>query len=168
MCNHCMSRRALLIGLISIASLTPLQDLCAQGTPDGGPQIKEQFVPGLRNQTGFFGLATIDAAGPVIYYEPGLAPDLFRFVRAHEYGHHRRGHVGAFIQNAGNPYAMPWINFHAELDADCYAASVLRRQNDIAAIQAGMQAYQRLLFPHSFPGMPGSQQRLANIQACAR
>ena len=64
----------------------------AGAAPDGGTPIREIPVPGLAGG----GLSAYDRWGPVIYLNPqlmALGGGVFAFLRLHEYGHHRLGHV---------------------------------------------------------------------------
>jgi Zn-dependent peptidase ImmA (M78 family) len=79
-------------------------------------------------------MASLDQSGhPVIYLNPKLTQDLvvYQFIRLHEYGHHRLGHVKPewvrYFQT--NPFSQLWINRAMERAADCYAAKVLGRQS---------------------------------------
>ncbi|WP_223668882.1 M48 family metalloprotease [Kangiella shandongensis] len=78
-------------------------------------------------------VASIDAQGPVIYYNPRITqqagPYLSEFFRAHEYGHHHLGHLYR-EQFQANPYNRAWVRQSYEKEADCYAA---RRVSPTAA-----------------------------------
>ena len=106
---------------------------------------------------------------PMIYVDPGVMANWTMsrvFTIAHECGHHMRGHT--------TPQGMWWRNTQywatraQELDADCWAASVLARQGyyraDIerAAYDFAMQG------PFRTNGYPSGQERAQQIARCAR
>lgn len=96
-------------------------------------QIREIPVPQLND----IAMASIDAQGPVIYYNPGLCqrvgPLICEFFRAHEYGHHARGHIYREMFNA-NPYNRAWVRQEYEKEADCWAAANAPIQSSRAAM----------------------------------
>lgn len=137
--------------------------------PDGAQAIREIVVPG--NGQGFAGLAALDGFGLVIYYDSvwiqklgGTGSDGFRFLRAHEYAHHRLNH--AIAQYLTPPALMPYLSYSSELEADCEASRVLRRSGDTAAIQAGFNVYQTGLPPYDSGNRPGAVQRTQNMNSC--
>ncbi|MFC7478484.1 hypothetical protein ACFQS7_29460 [Dankookia sp. GCM10030260] len=142
-------------------------------TPDDGPEIPEfvtQF-PGMLG--GFLGLATMFQGTPVIFYDPGWISRVggpsspgFRFMRAHEYAHHRLSHAMRSIMalNQGNFL----FGYTQEVEADCWAAETLALQGDGAAVRAGANLYANVLPPFDTQGRPGGQVRLETISRCAR
>jgi hypothetical protein len=140
----------------------------AEVAPDGGRPIREIPVPGLPSG----GLSAYDQWGPVIYIDPqliALGGAVFEFLRLHEYGHHRRGHVTPRMAYmfATNPYARAWITKPMELDADCYAASQLARRSRSAAEEAA-RYFERAQGPFSgAPFYPSGFERAAYIRHCA-
>ncbi len=145
----------------------------AAATPDGGPRIREHIVRGLQSRANAWAIATHDRRGPLILYDSRIMRNLFRrfgdaafrFIRAHEYGHHRRGHLHGV--GAGDPSYGAWLVNATELDADCWAAGTLRRNRDFEALTAGLEVIRRAMPAHSFPGAPGARERIANIRNCS-
>lgn len=145
------------------------QQVLNLGPLPGVGQVTEILEPGTGQ--GFSGLATIYMGQPVIFYDNvwvqyfgGLGSPGFRFIRAHEYAHHFRGHVLA--QLSSPPQMLPTLGYNAELDADCAAVRYLRRAGDPAAIQAGYQIYQTIVPPQDMNGRPGSIVRINNMKGC--
>jgi hypothetical protein len=152
----------------------PLKSL-AQQPLNLGPlpwvgQVPEYLVPGTGQ--GFAGLATFYMGQPVIFYDNvwvnrmgGVGSPGFRFLRAHEYAHHARGH--ALIKLNSPPQMWPILGYQEELDADCTAVSYLKKVGDIAAVKAGFQFYKSILPAQDTPdGRPGAVSRIQNMNMC--
>lgn len=107
----------------------------------------------------FRGFATHDQNGPIIFIRSdGMQnADLYRFILAHECGHHAH-------QNVSSPPVSAEDNARRELDADCWAATLMAQQGDTAAINAALQDVQAS--PYYGQG-PTPQSRYATIQQCA-
>ncbi len=107
----------------------------------------------------FRGFATHDQNGPIIFIRSdGMQnPDLYRFILAHECGHHAH-------QNVSSPPVSAEDNARRELDADCWAATLMAQQGDYAAINAALQDV--TASPYYGQG-PAPQSRYATIQQCA-
>lgn len=153
--------------------LAPPNSLAQQqlnlGPLPGIGQVPEYIMPGTGQ--GFAGLATFYMGQPVIFYDNvwvqkmgGVGSPEFRFVRAHEYAHHARGH--ALIKLNSPPQMWPVLGYQEELDADCAAVRYLNQVGDIAAIQAGFQIYQLVLPPQDIGGRPGALARIQNMNGC--
>ncbi len=87
----------------------------------GIPQIP---VPGLPD----IAIASYSPGGPVIYFNPGLAqqlsmanPGMLKFILAHEYGHHKLGHIKKQMYAGGNYFLRMQIAQQGEIEADMYA-----------------------------------------------
>jgi hypothetical protein len=112
-------------------------------------------------------LATFERGRPVIYYNPRLlqqlGPQLTTFFFAHEYGHIYYGHTGAaLVQTHGELSAL---RLQQELEADCYAATILT-EYDRAAVDAALRFFTRL-GPYRYDAFhPTGSQRAAKILAC--
>jgi hypothetical protein len=99
-------------------------------------------VPGLND----IATAGVDQLGhPVIYYNPAemnqsgvFAPYFFI---AHEYGHHRLGHIIMKYIDANNPYVQNWLTLNAENQADAFAVDYWIQRGDKRPIQAGYNAF---------------------------
>jgi hypothetical protein len=104
--------------------------------PQGIREIPVQNLPDIA-------IASMDAMGPVIYYNPAVCqqagPLATAFFRAHEYGHHALGHLVQRLVNANNPYIQSWLNMTSENAADEYAVRYWIAQNNKAIVQAGAQ-----------------------------
>lgn len=138
---------------------------------DGGRRVQELLVPG--SGAGFAGFSTVaPTIGPVIYYDSvwirrlgGIRSAGFRFLRAHEYGHHRLRHV--LKQFTTPPAALPSLALETELEADCWATKALTSAGDDEAVRAGIDLYRRVLPNGTGPdGRPGSGARIREIQRC--
>ncbi len=151
----------------------PLNSLAQQqlnlGPLPGVGQVPEYLMPGTGQ--GFLGLATHYMGQPVIFYDNvwvqkigGIGSPGFRFMRAHEYAHHARGHV--LIKLNSPPQMWPILGYQEELDADCTAVQYLKQVGDINAIQAGFQIYQSVLPPQDMGGRPGADARINNMNGC--
>jgi hypothetical protein len=104
---------------------------------------------------------------PVIYYNPVLmetvGPELAEFFLAHEYGHVRYGHSGAALTESGTDLGT--LRQRQELEADCYATTVLAERNP-DAVQSAV-AFFRKMGPFRFDNLhPSGAQRAAKILAC--
>ncbi len=83
-------------------------------------RIREIPVPNLPD----IAIASFDALGPVIYYNPYLVrlhgPNFAMFTRAHEYGHHYLQHAQKrmFVKN---PYIIFQYMRSQEIEADLFA-----------------------------------------------
>ncbi len=131
--------------------------------------VPEYMMPG--SGTGFAGLATFYMGQPVIFYDGvwvarmgGVGSPGFRFLRAHEYAHHARGH--GLTKLSSPPALWPLLGYHEELDADCAAVRHLRQVGDMAAIKAGFELYMAILPPDDTGGRPGARARTTNMQQC--
>ncbi len=84
-------------------------------------------------------MASYDAFGPVIYYNPILAQRLgiliTMFFRAHEYGHVYLNHYQKTMFQT-NPFARIHLSQKYELEADCFATSELCKINRNAVLEA--------------------------------
>jgi hypothetical protein len=103
----------------------------------------------------------------VIYYNPMLmatvGSELADFFLAHEYGHVRYGHSGAALTQTGTDLGA--LRQRQELEADCYATTVLAERNP-EAVQ-GAVAFFRRMGPFRFDNLhPSGAQRAAKILAC--
>lgn len=139
------------------------------GPLPGVGQVPEYLMSGTGQ--GFAGLATFYMGQPVIFYDNvwvqkmgGIGSPGFRFLRAHEYAHHARGH--ALIKLSAPPQMWPVLGYQEELDADCTAVRYLKQIGDIAAVQAGFQIYQLVLPPQDTGGRPGAVARISNMNNC--
>ncbi|MBV7439682.1 hypothetical protein [Aeromonas sp. sif2416] len=153
--------------IVSFNSLA-LQSLSLGPLPWVG-QVSEYLTNGTGQ--GFAGLATFYMGQPVIFYDDvwvqrmgGVGSPGFRFLRAHEYAHHARGH--ALVKLNSPPQMWPVLGYQEELDADCVAVKYLRHINDMAAVQAGFQLYQSVLPPQDTGGRPGAVVRINNMNQC--
>lgn len=147
----------------------PAQQQLNLGPLKGVGQVPEYMMPG--NGQGFAGLATFYMGQPVIFYDGvwvkkmgGLGSPGFRFLRAHEYAHHARGH--ALIKLNAPPQMWPILGYQEELDADCTAVRYLKQVGDLDAVKAGFQIYQSVLPPHDVQGRPGAAARTKNMSMC--
>lgn len=106
------------------------------------------------NAVPFRGFAMIGPEGPVIYIRQDGMTDqnLYRFILAHECGHHAAGHVNS------HPRSQEESN-QRELEADCWAARTIGGQMDSMALQAA--------FNDASTQGPFGQQRHAMIYQCA-
>lgn len=136
-------------------------------------QIPEFVTPGGGSLQGFAGLATLFNGWPVILYDPawigavgGINSPAFRFLRAHEYGHHRLGHVVAQISTP--PMLLPSLGYQSELGADCWAVRTLAAQRDLEAVNAAFDVYTRVVPPQDAGGRPGAVTRIQNMRMCLR
>lgn len=131
--------------------------------PDGGAVVPEYIVP-----NGALGLSgaktTVTESGMLIVYDAkwldycgGPGTPLHRFTRAHEFGHARLKH------NPQTPAAYAQM----ELEADCFAAGLLRKLGDRAAIDAAMELYKEALPVEDMTGMPGWQHRQRRLTSCS-
>ncbi|TKJ72403.1 hypothetical protein PspCFBP13508_08725 [Pseudomonas sp. CFBP13508] len=157
------------ISLLLVPHATIAQQILNLGPLPGVGQVTEMLEPGTGQ--GFSGLATIYMGQPVIFYDNvwvqrfgGVGSPGFRFIRAHEYAHHFRGHILAQLNSP--PQMLPTLGYQAELDADCAAVRYLRQTGDPAAIQAGYQIYQTIVPPQDMNGRPGSIARINNMNGC--
>ena len=153
--------------------INPLNSFAQQqlnlGPLPGVGQVPEYLVPG--NGQGFAGLATFYMNQPVIFYDNvwvqkmgGIGSAGFRFLRAHEYAHHARGH--ALIRLNSPPQMLPILGYQEELDADCTAVKYLKQVGDMAAVQAGFQIYNSVLPPQDTGGRPGAVARTNTMNNC--
>lgn len=179
LCTFHLGRRTLfsaLIGGIALSSHAAsaqwgMRPVNFGAAPDGGARIPEFLVPGSGGLGGFAGFATLTPFGPVILYDAswvqrlgGSGSPAMRFTRAHEYGHHRRGHTLAYITSP--PGTLPYLNYESELDADCWAVQILDDDDDEEAIRAAVRMYERVLPQQDTGGRPGAFRRIQNIRAC--
>ena len=109
-------------------------------------------------------IASYDAYGPVIYYNPVAMNRLGaagRFVRAHEYAHHHLDHVRRSATGTG------WLRKSMELEADCMAAQTLAAEGDWIAIQAAAEQFARQGPYQGSPLHPPGIVRARQIIQCA-
>ncbi len=153
--------------LIGIFIIFPIA-LNAQA-PDGGPPIREIPVPGLPQG----GLASMDNFGPVIYINPqlmNLGGAIFHFLRAHEYGHHRQGHINPrnVQRMMTDPYYKAWITKPMELEADCYGARTLMSNGGPNAVEYVARYFEASQGPFSGAAYyPSGFERADHIRRCA-
>jgi hypothetical protein len=145
------------------------QRLDLNEAPDGGRLIPEYAINA--GGGGFSGLATFYSGRPVIFYDivwiqrfGGFETSGFRFLRAHEYGHHRLNH--GLQQLNSPPQMLPVLGYNSELEADCWAMRTLKRNGDQEAIRAAFYIYQNVLPPQDAQGRPGAANRTANMNRC--
>ncbi|HRE44389.1 MAG TPA: hypothetical protein PKY87_10515 [Terricaulis sp.] len=122
-----------------------------------GQQLQNPYcsVPTYQNNSvPYRGFAMIGPNGPVIYIrQDGMSDqNLYRFILAHECGHHAEGHVNSQPRSQEE-------NNQRELAADCWAARTIAGQLDSMALQAA--------FNDANTQGPFGQQRNAMIQQCA-
>jgi hypothetical protein len=160
------------LGPALTARAQQFQQVSLGDAPDGGPSYPE-FIVAPGQLGGFFALASVYAGQYVILYDVvrvqyvgGFGSPAGRFIRAHEYGHHRNDHAIVMMQAGANPFAATYFYAENELEADCWAADTLMAEGDPQAVEAGIWLYSNSLPPHSFPGMPGAIQRVHNIHRC--
>ncbi|ESZ89341.1 hypothetical protein KT71_002883 [Congregibacter litoralis KT71] len=112
-------------------------------------------------------MASYNRYGPVIYYNPDICfdvgPLVCEFFRAHEYGHHYRGHLKREYFEA-NQYNRTWLRRGYEKEADCWAAANTHPKISLAAISffVSLQGPTRPSWYH-----PTGYQRAQVISACA-
>jgi hypothetical protein len=127
------------------------------------PQVRE--VPNL--QLNDIAMASMDAFGPVIFYNPVVVqqagPLLNAFFRAHEYAHVCLGHVQQLL--GANPLVQAWLSPQLELQADCAAAKSLRGLNP-QALQAAIQLFTSQGPIQQRPTHPAGTIRAQNIAGC--
>lgn len=160
----------ILVWFFCFAPLTSLANQKLNLPPlHGVPLVPEYLMVGTGQ--GFAGLATYYMGQPVIFYDNvwvkrfgGLGSPGFRFLRAHEYAHHVRGH--GLIKLNSPPQMWPILGYQEELDADCVAVRYLKRVGDMAAVQAGYQIYELGLTPQDMGGRPGAVTRIKNMNQC--
>lgn len=112
-------------------------------------------IPTYRNESvPYRGFAMIGPNGPVIYIRSDGMQDqnLYRFILAHECGHHANRHPESWPESAE-------ANAQRELQADCWGAQTIAGQLDSMALQAA--------FNDAQTQGPFGQQRIAMIQQCA-
>lgn len=160
-------------GIAGYLCFAPLNSFAQQqlnlGPLPGVGQVPEYLMPGTGQ--GFAGLATFYLGQPMIFYDNvwvqmmgGLGSPGFRFLRAHEYAHHARGH--ALIRLNSPPHMWPVLGYQEELDADCTAVRYLNEIGDRAAVQAGFEIYELVLPPQDMGGRPGAAARISNMSRC--
>lgn len=73
-------------------------------------------------------MASYDQMGPVIYFNPAMVqklkvtnPNMLKFILAHEYAHHRFGHIQHQMYAGGNFFLRMKIAQQGEIEADQYA-----------------------------------------------
>jgi hypothetical protein len=112
-------------------------------------------------------VTVVERGQATIYYNPGflahVGPRLGHFFLAHEYGHIASGHTGGAL-SAGDPRFAPMRRVQ-ELEADCYAAERLGRE-DLASALAVVQFFARM-GSFRFDGLhPTGVERATMIAAC--
>jgi hypothetical protein len=112
------------------------------------PGIAQIPVPGL----GDICTATMDQAGnPIICYNPQLmqqvGPLAAYFFIAHEYGHHKLGHIVLGANSANNPYLQVWLTMNMENQADAFAVDYWISRGDKRPIQAGCNTFMAINNP---------------------
>lgn len=178
-CRRLFVAALLMVGILglgmvsgSVDAQVPFgQPLVAPPPPGGGFPFPEFVMFGAGSLQGFAGLATILNGVPVILYDPawlnlmgGTGSAGFRFTRAHEYGHHRLGHIMA--QFTTPPALLPTLGYQSELGADCWAVRTLASIGDPDAVNAGFAIYQQVLPPQDVQGRPGAFNRIQNMRIC--
>jgi Zn-dependent protease with chaperone function len=108
---------------------------------------------------------------PVIYLNPRLLerfdPAMRDFFIGHEYGHVAQGHRQLAAAGRVIDSAVVVSHQRQELEADCYAASRLARDNRQAA-EAAVRLFTRM-GPRRFDRLhPTGSQRAANLLGCLR
>ena len=167
--NAAVTILVLSVLFVSGAALRGQQPLQLGLPPDGRGNFPELMIQA--GGQGFAGLASIVNGVPVIFYDltwinriGGFQSPAFRFLRAHEYAHHRLGHTLAHYQTP--PAFLPVLGYNSELQADCWAVQTLRSIGDHAAIQAGFDVYQHTIPPQDANGRPGGINRTINMRRC--
>jgi len=122
-----------------------------------GQQLQNPYcaIPTYQNETvPYRGFAMNGPNGAVIYIRSDGMQDqnLYRFILAHECGHHAHRHPDSWPESAE-------ANAQRELDADCWGAQMIAGQLDSMALQAA--------FLDAQTQGPFGQQRIATIQRCA-
>lgn len=122
-----------------------------------GQQLQNPYcaIPTYRNDTvPYRGFAMNGPNGPVIYIRGDGMQDqnLYRFILAHECGHHAHRHPDSWPESAE-------ANAQRELQADCWGAQTIAGQLDSMALQAA--------FLDAQTQGPFGQQRISMIQQCA-
>lgn len=120
--------------------------------PDGGPRIREElsgWPPDVEEAIAFADY-DVDAGEPIIVYDEsffsGYGEDgeaLFRYVRAHEYAHHRLGHVWSARSILGALFGVSRSVRAEELEAECWAMRHLAASDDAAAMRAAIRFAKR-------------------------
>lgn len=142
--------------------------LCLLQLPEAGAQSSTPirnpycqvptFLDDYRVSPGAVGSATLAQSGPVIFiHRNAYQRDWYlRLTLAHECGHHVLGHVG-------NTQLSRW---QKEMDADCWAARVLRQARDLHTLRAIV-----LELPNATkigrPDEPSVPQRVQIIRQCS-
>ena len=156
--------KVIALAVVGAASLLGA-GLRAQEQPAGSaPAVREIATDSLRDVA----VAIYDARGSVIYYNPilmqKLGPLLSAFFMAHERGHLHYHHTRANALSAGRASRDSVLQLR-ELEADCYAALQLARENRTAA-EAAARFFSRM-GPFRFDAEhPTGAQRAAKILSC--
>lgn len=113
-------------------------------------------------------VAEVDRPDPIIFYKPSLfrryGPLLSRFFLAHEYGHIARRHSRYKLIDL-QAYVRDSVLRAQELEADCYAASLIGNEARNAS-EAALRFFSRL-GPFRFDNEhPTGAQRAAQILEC--
>lgn len=144
------------------AILICIMVFCSSAFTIATAQVREIPVHGLHDVA----ISSYDQFGPVIYFNPmitqQLGPFVTEFFRAHEYGHHRLGHIQREFFDA-NPYNRAWVRQHYEKEADCFAAKNISPQ----ALQAAVQFFVLAQGPNRPDWYhPTGYERAQVIQSC--
>lgn len=112
-------------------------------------------------------VAARDAAGPIIYVDPGVLHNWTAsrvFALAHECGHHKMGH--STPQGEWFRHTEYWATRAQELQADCWAARALRDHGYHEDLRRAIRQ-----FANEGPMMhgtyPSGWERASHIAACA-
>lgn len=92
----------------------------------GIPEIPVPTLPDVA-------IASFDPMGnPVIFFNPNITsrldPMVLKFIRAHEYAHHKLGHAQRQMY-ARNPYELVQVSRQNEIDADHFATDYWTRKD---------------------------------------
>jgi hypothetical protein len=114
-------------------------------------------------------VASYDAYGPIIYYNPNVlakvGPVLSAFFRAHEHAHISQKHIQREMFGA-NPYNRVGLRQSYEKEADCEAARVLARVSP-AHVEQSAQFFETTLGPNRPDWLhPTGYERAAVIRQC--
>lgn len=125
----------------------------------------------LPNVPGGVRAAMKHGEGPVIYLDERVLSrgNLTRFLLAHECCHHSLGHVES-VRNGTKPTAVRGLQNwgrQIELDADCCAARLLKKNNDRPAVENAKQFMMRYGPKPTGFGYPSGFERSMVIRHCS-